>query len=156
MNHLEMTKSSPGSAGTTAGSIGATNQATTAVLRLDTLGYDYASIDVLYGPTSFAAGTNSSVASVLTLKHSDSQSTGYDTIAGYPTVSAPASSANTASSTSSTLIRFDVDMRGRKRYLEVTSSPHTTAVVAMVARLGKGEVGPASASEKGVAVTYAG
>lgn len=148
MNHLEGTK-------TVVGSASATNSSTTALLRLDTLGYDYASIDVVYAPT-LAAGTNSSVAQVLTLKHSDSASTGYDTITGYPTVAAPAASANTASSSVSSVIRLDVDMRGKKRYVEVASSPNTLATVTVVARLGKGEEHPTAAAGKGVAVSYAG
>jgi hypothetical protein len=145
MNHLEHTKS-------VVGSVVATNQATTALLRLDTLGYDYASVDVVYAAVP-EAGTNSSVASVLTLKHSDSASTGYDTISGYPTVAVPTA---VASSAAASVIRFDVDMRGRKRYIEVASSPQTNATVTVVARLGKGEEGPASAAAKGVAVQYAG
>jgi hypothetical protein len=145
MNHLEMTKSATGTSV-------ATNSSTTATLRLDTLGYDYASIDVVYGAV-LAAGTNSASAQTLTLKHSDSASTGYDVISGYPTVALPTAA---ASSVVSSIVRFDVDMRGRKRYLEVASSPNTLATVVVVARLGKGEVGPASATEKGVVNAYAG
>lgn len=145
MNHLESTK-------TVCGSVVATNEATTALLRLDTLGYDYASVDVVYAAVP-AAGTNSSVASALTLKHSDAASSGYDTISGYPTVAVPTA---VASSAAASVIRFDVDMRGRKRYLEVASSPRTNATVTVVARLGKGEEGPVTAAAKGVAVNYAG
>jgi hypothetical protein len=145
MNHLENTKSATGSAV-------ATNSSTTATLRLDTLGYDYASIDVVYGAV-LAAGTNSAAAQTLTLKHSDSASSNYDVISGYPTVALPTAA---ASSVVSSIVRFDVDMRGRKRYIEVESSPNTLATVVVVARLGKGEVGPASAAEKGVTAKYAG
>jgi hypothetical protein len=145
MNHLEMTKSATGTSV-------ATNSSTTATLRLDTLGYDYASIDVVYGAV-LAAGTNSASAQTLTLKHSDAASTGYDVISGYPVVALPTAA---ASSVVSSIVRFDVDMRGRKRYIEVASSPNTLATVVVVARLGKGEVGPASAAEKGVVNAYAG
>jgi len=145
MNHLENTKSATGSAV-------ATNSSTTATLRLDTLGYDYASIDVVYGAV-LAAGTNSAAAQTLTLKHSDSASSNYDVISGYPTVALPTAA---ASSVVSSIVRFDVDMRGRKRYIEVDSSPNTLATVVVVARLGKGEVGPATSAEKGVTAFYAG
>jgi hypothetical protein len=145
MNHLENTKSATGSAV-------ATNSSTTATLRLDTLGYDYASIDVVYGAV-LAAGTNSAAAQTLTLKHSDSASSNYDVISGYPTVALPTAA---ASSVVSSIVRFDVDMRGRKRYIEVESSPNTLATVVVVARLGKGEVGPATSAEKGVTAFYAG
>lgn len=148
MNHLEGTR-------TVTGSAVATNSSTTALLRLDTLGHDYASIDVIYGAT-LAGGTNSSVAQVLTLKHSDAATSGYDTISGYPTVAAPAYAANTASSSVASIIRFDVDMRGKKRYLEVASSPNTLATVTIVARLGKSEEHPTAASGKGAAIAYRG
>jgi hypothetical protein len=147
MNHLEGTR-------TVVGSAVATNSSTTALLRLDTLGYDYASIDVLYGAT-LAGGTNSSVAQVLTLQHSDAATSGYAAITGY-TVAAPAFSANTASSTSMSVIRLDVDMRGKRRYLEVASSPNTLATVTVVARLGKGEEHPTAAAGKGVAIAFRG
>jgi hypothetical protein len=147
MNHLEGTK-------TVVGSAVATNSSQTALLRLDTLGYDYASIDVLYGQT-LAGGTNSSVAQVLTLKQSDAPTSGYAAITGY-TVAAPAYAVNTASSQVMSVIRLDVDMRGKKRYLEVESSPNSVATVTVVARLGKGEEHPTAAAGKGVALAFRG
>lgn len=147
MNHLEATR-------TVAGSV-ATNSSTTALLRLDTLGHDYASIDVIYGRT-LAGGTNSSVAQVLTFQHSDAPTSGYTAVSGYQTVAAPAFAANTASSTSETVIRFDVDLRGKRRYLEVASSPNTLATVMVVARLGKSEEHGTSATQKGAAIAYRG
>jgi hypothetical protein len=145
VNHLESTKSVTGSSV-------ATNSSTTATLRVDTLGYDYASVDVIYGAV-LAAGTNSAVAQTLTLKQSDLASSAYDTIPGYATVSLPGGS---ASSTAASMVRFDVDMRGRKRYLEVASSPNTLSTVVISCRLGKAEVGPATAAEKNVTAAYAG
>jgi hypothetical protein len=145
MNHLEGTK-------TVSGSVVATNSSTTAVLRLDTLGYDYASIDVVYGKVA-EAGTASAVAQVLTLKQSDLASSAYDTIPGYPTVTLPTGSAST---NEGGVVRFDVDMRGKKRYIEVTSSPNTQATVTVVARLGKGEEHPTAAAGKGVVASFAG
>jgi hypothetical protein len=145
MNHLEGTK-------TVVGSAVATSEATTALLRLDTLGFDYASVDVVYGPV-LAAGTASAAAQVLTLKHSDAATTGYDVITGYPTIVAPTAA---ASSSVSSVIRMDVDMRGKKRYLEVASSPNTAATVSIVARVGKGEQHPTSAAGKGVIGAFSG
>jgi len=145
MNHLEGTK-------TVVGADVATNSSTTATLRVDTLGYDYASVDVVYGKV-LEAGTNSASAQTLTLKHSDAPTTLYDTITGYPTVTIPtaAASSNTAS-----VIRFDVDMRGKKRYLEVASSPNTLATVMVVCRLGKAEEHPTAAAGKGVVGAFSG
>jgi hypothetical protein len=145
MNHLEGTK-------TVVGSAVATNSSTTALLRLDTLGYDYASIDVVYGKVA-AAGTASAVAQTLTILHSDLASSEYGAVAGYPTVSLPTGAAST---NEGSVVRFDVDMRGKKRYIEVKSSPNTDATVTVVARLGKGEQHPTAAAGKGVVVSYAG
>jgi hypothetical protein len=145
MNHLEGTK-------TVAGSVVATNSSTTAVLRMDTLGYDYASVDVIYGKVA-EAGTASAVAQTLTLKQADAATGTYDVITGYPTVALPTGAAST---NEGSVVRFDVDMRGKKRYLEVMSSPNTNATVTVVARLGKGEQHPTAAAGKGVVVAYSG
>jgi hypothetical protein len=51
---------------------------------------------------------------------------------------------------------MDVDCRGRKRYLKVTATPYTTGTVYTVARLGKGNDGPVSASSKNVNATVSG
>lgn len=144
MNHLEGTKTVVGSAASASNA--------TAALRLDTLGYDYASFDVVYLAAP-AAGTNSAAAQTLTLKHSDAATTGYDVITGYPTVTVPTAA---ASSSVASVIRLDVDMRGKKRYVEVESSPNTNATVTVVARLGKGEVHPTAAADKGVVASFSG
>jgi uncharacterized protein YdbL (DUF1318 family) len=145
MNHLEGTK-------TVVGSVAASASNTTALLRLDTLGFDYASVDVVYAATP-AAGTASAAAQTLTLKQSDAATTGYDTITGYPTVAAPTAA---ASSSVASVVRLDVDMRGKKRYIEIASSPNTNATVTIVARLGKGEVHPTAAAGKGVEGAFSG
>jgi hypothetical protein len=144
MNHLEGTKTVVGSA--------ASASNTSAVLRLDTLGYDYASFDVVYAATN-EAGTTSPASQVLTLKQSDAATTGYDVITGYPTVAAPTAN---ASSNVATVVRLDVDMRGKKRYLEVSASPSTSSPVVVVARLGKGEQHPVNAASKGVGAAFSG
>ncbi len=144
MNHLEGTKTVVGSA--------ASASNTSAVLRLDTLGYDYASFDVVYAATN-EDGTNSAASQVLTLKQSDAATTGYDAITGYPVVAAPTAD---ASSVVATVVRLDVDMRGKKRYLEVSASPNTSSPVVVVARLGKGEEHPTAAAGKGVGAAFSG
>jgi hypothetical protein len=51
---------------------------------------------------------------------------------------------------------MDVDCRGKKRYLKLTATPYTTGTVYTVARLGKGNDGPVSASSKNVNATVSG
>jgi hypothetical protein len=46
--------------------------------------------------------------------------------------------------------RFNVDLRGRKRFLTVVTSPGNTVAVVTSARLSKAEVAGVTASEVGV------
>jgi hypothetical protein len=57
-----------------------------------------------------------------------------------------------ANTSSDVVVRFDVDLRGKKRYLKVLATGNATGSVYSVARLGKPEDGPDTASEKGVSV----
>lgn len=118
-------------------------------LEIDTLGFAYASIDVYFTPFTAAAGP-STAATVLRLAHSDTtgtagtanlyvQSTDYTVAAG-----------STATAGVGYAHRFDVDLRGKRRYLTVFATPASTVGVITSARLSKGEAGPMSASDKGV------
>jgi hypothetical protein len=46
-----------------------------------------------------------------------------------------------ANTTDTVVVRFDVDLKGKKRYLNVASTLQTSGGVASVVRLSKGEVG---------------
>lgn len=141
MNHLEATKTVVGSTVTSA--------AGTATLTLDTLGYDYASIDVIVAVGAAAAAT-SPIIKALSLTQGDST---VPTATVY-TVAAPAVNAGVTNRPS--VVRLDVDLRGKQRYLKVDVTPETSLPTTIVARLGKGEVGPESASAKGVLAQYSG
>jgi hypothetical protein len=54
------------------------------------------------------------------------------------------------------VVRFDVDLRGKKRYLKVVATGNATGSVYSVARLGKPEDGPDTATEKGASVAVVG
>ena len=117
-------------------------------VEIDTLGFAHASIDVVFSP--FTAAT-SVAASVLRLAQSDSSGSGQTNITGAVggtdfTVSA----GSTTGSVVGYVHRFDVDLRGKSRYLTVYASPGNTVAVSTVARLGKGEAGPVSATTKNV------
>jgi hypothetical protein len=122
---------------------------------IDTLGFDYASIDVVFEPVA-AAGTNSSVAVALKLQQGDTTSS-YDDVTAFVgggsggfTVPTP------ADTNSSTVVRFNVDMRGKQRFLNVFATPNVVSPVVSVARLGKPEEAPVAASDAGVAVFVSG
>lgn len=102
---------------------------------IDCKGYNHASIDVAYEPAS----TASAVATVLKLQQSDTDGS-YADVTGYVggtdfTIPTPASTSETV------VVRFDVDLKGKKRFLNVASTLTTSGGVASVVRLSKGETG---------------
>ena len=143
MNFLEATKTVVGSTVTSA--------AGTATLTVDTLGYAYASVDVLVATSSTPANTAASILNVLTLTQGDSSASVTSTVY---TVSAPA--ASVAVTAQPSVVRFDVDLRGKSRYLKVDATPASSLATTIVCRLGKGQEGPESASAKGVLAKYSG
>ena len=146
MNHLEGTKSA-----TKITASVATNA--THSHEIDTLGFKYASIDVAFERVA-AAGTNSAVALVCKLQHGDTTSA-YADVSGY--VGGTSFTIPTPANTSSdVVVRFDVDLRGKKRYVKVLATGNATGSVYSVARLGKPEDGPDTAAEKGASVAVAG
>ena len=142
MNALEYTKTVVGTTVTSA--------AGTATLTIDTLGYAYASVDVLVATSSTPANTSASILNVLTLTQGDTTTAG----ASVYTVAVPA--ASVAVTAQPSVVRLDVDLRGKSRYLKVDATPATSLATTIVARLGKGQEGPESAFAKGVLAKYAG
>jgi hypothetical protein len=127
--------------------------ATTFTMSIDTLGFAYASIDVIFEPV-LAAGTSSAVAITCNLQQSDTDSafvnvTGFVGGTSY-TIPTPANTTDT------NVVRFNLDLRGRKRYLNVSATPQAASVIAASARLGKGALGPTSATEAGVKAVVSG
>ncbi len=142
MNHLESTKTVVGTT--------VTSSAGTATLTIDTLGYDYASVDVVVAVSSTAGHTAASILNVLTLSQGDTNTAGSSVY----TVAVPAASVAVTSQPS--VVRLDVDMRGKSRYLKIDATPAQSLATTIVGRLGKGEIAPESASAKGVLAKYSG
>lgn len=136
MNHLEGTK-------TVAKVSVAVAANATHSHEIDTLGADYASIDVVF--SQFTAATTS-YASVLKLQQSNTSGSGQADVSGF-TITAGAGS--TTGGTGA-VARFNVDLRGKSRYLTVVTTPGNAATIATVARLGKQEDMPITAAAMGV------
>jgi hypothetical protein len=147
MNHLESTK--------TVASLGTADTATNATFThsIDTLGYDYASIDVVMEAST---ATTAAVALALKLGQSDTNSAFADITAFVGGGSGGFTIPTTSLTGASNIVRFNLDMRGKRRYLQVSATPVAASVVCSVARLGKGDVGPVSAAEVGVAAVISG
>ena len=142
MNHVENSKT-----------VAKVVDAGSIALAVDTRGFSHASVDVAFEPVA-AAGTASAIASVLKLESSDTNGS-FASLTGFVggtdfTIPTPANTSDT------TVVRFDVDLRGRKRYLNVASTLTTSGGCAAVVRLSKAANGPDSASEKGVDVAVSG
>jgi hypothetical protein len=142
VNHLESTKTVVGTT--------VTSSAGTATLTIDTLGYDYASVDVVVAISATAGHTAASILNVLTLSQGDTTTAGSSVY----TVAVPA--ASVAVTAQPSVVRLDVDLRGKGRYLKVDATPATSLATTIVGRLGKGEIGPESASAKGALAKYSG
>jgi hypothetical protein len=112
-------------------------------LTIDTLGYDYVSVTALR-----ASNASTVFASVLKVEQSDDNST-YSAVSGMTggtdfTIPAVSDTANAA------IVKLDIDSKSKSRYLKVTATPAVSVNTVVSARLGRGEVAPATASEAGV------
>ena len=114
-----------------------TTNAATASGIIDTLGYDFAEIDVI--ATSSNDTTNNP--SVLKIGEGDTTSafTNVSGAVGDTDFTIPNCYTNTASDFK---VKFSVDCRARKRYLQVSVSPVTTQIITAIANLHKGDEGP--------------
>lgn len=139
MNHLEGTKTSAKISASVAAS-------GTHSHEIDTYGAEYASIDVVF--SNFTAAT-SSYATVLKVQQSDSSGSGQADITGF-TVSTAGAGRTTGVGLNGAVCRFNVDLRGKKRYLTVVATPGNSANVATVARLSKMQDMPTTATSAGV------
>lgn len=137
MNHASGNKSATKAAASVAASATHSHE-------IDTLGFKYASIDVIFSP--FTAAT-SSYASVLKVQESDSSGSGQADISG---LSITAGAGSTTGANVGAIARFNVDLRGRKRYLTVVTSPGNTVAVVTNARLTKAEQAATDATTAGV------
>lgn len=122
-----------------------TTNAGTASGNIDTLGYDFATIDVIT-TTSNDVTNNPSV-----LKLSESDDT---VVSNFANVSGAVGDTDFTIANSVTTgdwgMKFNVDCRARKRYLKVSVSPLTTQVITAIANLHKGKEAPVSTTDAGV------
>jgi hypothetical protein len=127
--------------------------ATTPSGLIDTIGYDWATIDVIAGTSNVV----SNVPTVLKLQESDvtNASSFADCVnfRGGTAVSATVDFViNPVANTAATAVlqnnyKFNVDCRARKRYLQVLVAPATTEVITVLANLGRGEQAPNTAAK---------
>ncbi len=136
-----------------------TNGGTALIEPIDTLGYDYAAIDVILSKMN----TTSNAPSIVKLGEADITGTSnYTTITAFSGATATATNVGflvpvTGVVTDNpNVYRFNVDCRARHRYLMVSVSPVTTAYCVVNARLGRAEFSPTNASAVGVQAVVSG
>jgi len=142
MNHVAASKSV--SKAETSVALNATHS-----LEIDTLNFNYASIDVLFSPFTSASGPTTA-ATVLRVAQSDVSGSGQTNISGFVAGTDFTVAAGSTAVGVGYAHRFDIDLKGKKRYLTVYATPASTCGVVTTCRLSKGEAGPVSASDKGV------
>jgi hypothetical protein len=124
----------------------------TASASFDTLGYDHLTLDIAI-PT---ADTTTDGVSVLKLSESDDTTTTVTDITqfvGGTQVSATVGYVLPAGKTSgNTLVKMNVDLKKRKRYLTLTVVPRTTQILVAIANLQIAEQEPTQAGDGGVDV----
>lgn len=117
----------------------------TATGWVDTIGYEYASIDVILD--SVAAASNNPVTFNLqegTITN-PSSATNISGFVGDTDWTIPNMVTNAAS-----IVRMDVDLRTRERYLTLDITPATTQIIGAVCRLSRAKDAPDTTTEAGV------
>jgi len=115
----------------------------TAAANLDTKGYDFVSI-CLAASTSNDATNNFSTLKLA--ESDDTETTNFADITAFVGDGTGGFTVPSALTTGSQAFQFDVDLRGRKRYLRLSVTPLTTQVLSAVAALFKGDVTPIAAA----------
>jgi hypothetical protein len=124
----------------------------TTTCQFDTIGYDYAVIDILSGTQT----TTDPAITTITLKESDDTvATNFAAIVAFTGAAATSTSAGFAIPAVTVTglgagIQMQVDLRKRKRYLQLNMTPGTTLVMAAQVELGRAEQSPLTAAQKSV------
>lgn len=131
----------------------ATNAGTYTSANIDTLGYDFITIDV--SATTQSASTQAGSPSVLKIQESDTTvASTFADVVGFRGGSAAATNVDFVVGVGKTsginAYKFNVDARSRKRYLNVVASPTTTQTFQTNANGFRGEISPSTATKAGV------
>jgi hypothetical protein len=124
----------------------------TTTCQFDTIGYDFAIIDILSGTQA----TTDAAITTITLKESDdTTATNFAAITAFTGAAATSTSAGFAIPAVTVTgngagIQMQIDLRKRKRYLQLNMTPGTTLVMSAVVSLGRPEQSPLTAAQKSV------
>lgn len=117
-----------------------TTNGATAQGYVDTLGYDFLTLDVV----ATTADVVSNSPSVLKLQEGDTTSSFSDIVGARGGTDFTIPNALTSATNN---YKFNLDLRARKRYVQVVVSPRTTQSITVVANLGRAEQSPITATK---------
>lgn len=107
----------------------------TAAGNVDTLGYEEAAVDVALDSQ---ASTTSNPSVLKLMESDDTETTNFANITGFVGDATDGFTIPAAGGAAPTIVRMNVDLRGRKRYLRVVVSPDgATQLLGAVVTLGK-------------------
>lgn len=124
----------------------------TTTMTFDTIGYDYAIVDFICGTQ---ATTDPAITTLKFLENdTNTNASNMAAIVALTGAAATSTSAGfaipavTVTGLGGTVAQFQIDLRKRKRFLQINCTPGTTLVVAGVVRLCRGEIAPLTAAQK--------
>lgn len=121
----------------------------TATANIDTRGYRYLSVDI---QLDSAAAVSSNPATLKLSESDDTVVSNFADIAAFVGDGASGFTIPDADTDDPQLVRFNVDLRGRKRYIRLTLTPAGAAQqVAANYHMSRADLGPTSASDAGCA-----
>lgn len=127
---------------------GAATAAGLLTAEFDTLGFSYASIAFVDGTAPSSAGL-STVLTNQKLEQSDSSGSGFSAVSGFTAGTDWTPSSATIATNLAKLV-YNVDLRGRKRYLKITAAAHASMTTgALVCTLTNPADGRTTAAEIG-------
>jgi hypothetical protein len=122
-----------------------TTNAETASGNVDTLGFDFLTLDVITS-TSDAVSNNPSVLKLA--ESDDTETTNFADVSGF--VGDTDFTIPDSATAGTWGVKFNVDLRPRKRYLKLSISPLTTQVITAIANLSRGDEAPTGTTSANV------
>src|SRR5262245_16116683 len=129
----------------------------TTTAMFDCRGYDYLLVDVLSGTQA----TTDPAITTVTFKEADNTSaTSFSSIVAFTGAAATSTTAGfvipaVTVTGFGAVLQFQMDLRRRKRYIQLNMTPGTTLVLAAIAKLQRAEVAALTAAQKSITNTGA-
>jgi len=125
------------------------NSAAVTTTTIDTLGFNYLVVE-------FSLGAVGSAATVFKLTESDTSGSGYSDISAFTASGSTGNSRLPQTGDANTVIKYFVNLAGRKRYIKPEMTTGTTTLIAIKGELTRANQSPDSNTERGVSAAVFG